>query len=47
MLFRSRDFFRRYGKIASLILALICSYRLSDFVLNIMNPFYLASAPLR
>jgi PAT family beta-lactamase induction signal transducer AmpG len=24
-----------------LILALICTYRLSDFVLNIMNPFYL------
>jgi MFS transporter, PAT family, beta-lactamase induction signal transducer AmpG len=36
-----RDFFRRYGSVASLILALICSYRLSDFVLNIMNPFYL------
>ena len=24
-----------------LILAMICFYRLSDFVLNIMNPFYL------
>jgi len=36
-----RDFFARYGSVASLILALICSYRLSDFVLNIMNPFYL------
>lgn len=36
-----RDFFKRYGKEASLILALICLYRLSDFVLNIMNPFYL------
>jgi PAT family beta-lactamase induction signal transducer AmpG len=35
------DFFRRYGKAAGLILALICVYRLSDFVLNIMNPFYL------
>lgn len=36
-----RDFFKRYAKQASLILALICLYRLSDFVLNIMNPFYL------
>lgn len=36
-----RDFFRRYGRRASLILALVCMYRLSDFVLNIMNPFYL------
>jgi PAT family beta-lactamase induction signal transducer AmpG len=36
-----KDFFQRYGGVASLILALICSYRLSDFVLNIMNPFYL------
>lgn len=36
-----KDFFERYGKAASLILALICLYRLSDFVLNIMNPFYL------
>lgn len=35
------DFFGRYGKAAGLILALICVYRLSDFVLNIMNPFYL------
>ncbi len=34
------DFFRRYGKQAALILALICFYRLSDFVLNIMNAFY-------
>ena len=34
------DFFRRYGKRAALILALICLYRLSDFVLNIMNAFY-------
>ena len=34
------DFFRRYGKRAALILALICFYRLSDFVLNIMNAFY-------
>jgi PAT family beta-lactamase induction signal transducer AmpG len=36
-----RDFFRRYRSTAVLILALICLYRLSDFVLNIMNPFYL------
>ncbi|MBR7618048.1 MFS transporter [Phenylobacterium sp. 20VBR1] len=35
------DFFRRYGQAAGLILALICVYRLSDFVLNIMNPFYI------
>lgn len=36
-----RDFFARYGRRATLILALVCVYRLSDFVLNIMNPFYL------
>jgi PAT family beta-lactamase induction signal transducer AmpG len=36
-----RDFFNRYEKSAALILALICLYRVSDFVLNIMNPFYL------
>ena len=36
-----RDFFQRYAGIASLILALICLYRVSDFVLNVMNPFYL------
>ncbi|GGE33396.1 permease [Agaricicola taiwanensis] len=35
------DFFRRYEGSAALILALICIYRVSDFVLNIMNPFYL------
>lgn len=35
------DFFRRYGRRALLILALICLYRLSDFVLNLMNAFYL------
>ncbi|MDX6804485.1 AmpG family muropeptide MFS transporter [Terrihabitans rhizophilus] len=35
------DFFRRYAGSAALILALICLYRVSDFVLNIMNPFYL------
>jgi len=36
-----RDFFARFGRHAALILALICCYRISDFVLNIMNPFYL------
>jgi PAT family beta-lactamase induction signal transducer AmpG len=35
------DFFQRFGKTAGLILALICLYRLSDFVLNIMTPYYL------
>ncbi|MBI2262662.1 MAG: MFS transporter [Caulobacterales bacterium] len=35
------DFFVRFGKLAGPILALICLYRLADFVLNIMNPFYL------
>jgi PAT family beta-lactamase induction signal transducer AmpG len=35
------EFWSRFGKAALLILALICLYRLSDFVLNIMNPFYL------
>jgi PAT family beta-lactamase induction signal transducer AmpG len=36
-----RDFFSRYRSVAGLILALICLYRIPDFVLNIMNPFYL------
>jgi MFS transporter, PAT family, beta-lactamase induction signal transducer AmpG len=36
-----RDFFARHAGTAGLILALICVYRVSDFVLNIMNPFYL------
>jgi PAT family beta-lactamase induction signal transducer AmpG len=36
-----RDFFGRYRAAAGLILALICLYRIPDFVLNIMNPFYL------
>lgn len=35
------DFVRRHRGTAMLILALICVYRLPDFVLNIMNPFYL------
>jgi PAT family beta-lactamase induction signal transducer AmpG len=35
------EFFGRFGvKSGLLILALICMYRLSDFVLNLMNPFY-------
>jgi PAT family beta-lactamase induction signal transducer AmpG len=36
-----RDFFARYRSSGGLILALICLYRVPDFVLNIMNPFYL------
>jgi PAT family beta-lactamase induction signal transducer AmpG len=36
-----RDFFSRFAGTAALILAMICCYRLGDFVLNIMNPFYL------
>lgn len=36
-----RDFFARYRSTGGLILALICLYRIPDFVLNIMNPFYL------
>jgi len=35
------DFFRRFGGLGGLILALICLYRLADFVLNLMNPFYI------
>lgn len=36
------DFFQRFGvKFGVMILALICLYRLSDFVLNLMNPFYI------
>ncbi|ASE39697.1 AmpG family muropeptide MFS transporter [Brevundimonas vesicularis] len=35
------DFYKRFAGVATLILALICVYRLADFVLNIMNPFYL------
>ncbi|HWD67359.1 MAG TPA: MFS transporter [Caulobacteraceae bacterium] len=35
------DFFNRFGKRALIILALICVYRLSDFVLNVMNAFYI------
>jgi PAT family beta-lactamase induction signal transducer AmpG len=36
-----KDFFGRFKGTATLILALICFYRISDFVLNLMNPFYL------
>jgi PAT family beta-lactamase induction signal transducer AmpG len=36
-----RDFFSRYRSAGGLILGLICLYRIPDFVLNIMNPFYL------
>ena len=36
-----RDFFARHKAAGGLILALICLYRIPDFVLNIMNPFYL------
>ena len=36
------NFFQRFSlKFGLLILALICMYRLSDFVLNLMNPFYI------
>lgn len=36
------NFFNRFGTaLGGLILALICLYRLSDFVLNIMGPYYL------
>jgi PAT family beta-lactamase induction signal transducer AmpG len=36
-----RDFFSRHRSTAGLILALICLYRLPDFVLTVINPFYL------
>lgn len=36
-----KDFLDRFSGTAGLILAMICAYRLSDFVLNIMTPFYL------
>ena len=36
-----RDFIVRHGTTAWLVLALVCLYRIPDFVLNIMNPFYL------
>jgi PAT family beta-lactamase induction signal transducer AmpG len=36
-----RDFFARHRSAGGLILALICTYRIPDFVLTIINPFYL------
>jgi PAT family beta-lactamase induction signal transducer AmpG len=35
-----KEFMTRFSGVAGLILAAICIYRVSDFVLNIMNPFY-------
>jgi PAT family beta-lactamase induction signal transducer AmpG len=35
------DFFRRFGGAAGAIIALICFYRITEFVLNLMNPFYI------
>ncbi len=35
------NFLSRFGRTAGLIIALICVYRISDFVLNLMNPFYI------
>lgn len=35
-----KEFMTRFAGVAGLILATICVYRVSDFVLNIMNPFY-------
>jgi PAT family beta-lactamase induction signal transducer AmpG len=34
------DFFKRYGNTGALILAMICVYRIADFVLNLMTAFY-------
>jgi len=36
-----RDFFRRHGSGAALVLALVCAYRLPDLVRSIMGPFFL------
>lgn len=36
-----RDFFRRHGSSAALVLALVCAYRLPDLVRSIMGPFFL------
>jgi PAT family beta-lactamase induction signal transducer AmpG len=36
-----REFLARHGSTAWLILALVCMYRIPDFILNIMNPFYI------
>jgi PAT family beta-lactamase induction signal transducer AmpG len=35
------DFLQRYRGTAGLILAVLCFYRISNFILNILNPFYL------
>ena len=35
------QFTKRFSGVAGLILATICLYRVSDFVLNLMNPFYM------
>lgn len=34
------DFFKRYRSTGALILAMICVYRIADFVLNLMGVFY-------
>ena len=34
------DFFKRYKDTGALILAMICVYRIADFVLNLMTAFY-------
>ncbi len=34
------DFFKRYRSTGALILAMICLYRIADFVLNLMTAFY-------
>jgi PAT family beta-lactamase induction signal transducer AmpG len=34
------DFFKRYRNTGALILAMICVYRIADFVLNLMTAFY-------
>jgi len=34
------DFFKRYRSTGALILAMICVYRIADFVLNLMTAFY-------
>lgn len=34
------DFFKRHGSTGMLILAMICVYRIADFVLNLMTAFY-------
>jgi PAT family beta-lactamase induction signal transducer AmpG len=36
-----RDFFRRHGPRAAVVLALVCAYRIPDLVRSIIGPFYL------